>query len=72
MLSYLWALAGNSRTLAVAYAIELLAILDMAKIIDWSSLLGVERGGKVAAIIGVVIIVLRLITIKPVSFKPEA
>jgi hypothetical protein len=68
----LWALAGNSRTIGIAYAAELLAALDEAKIIDWSTLLGVERGGRIMAIMGVVIFGLRLITRTAVSFKPEA
>jgi hypothetical protein len=70
--AWLWAVAGNSRTLAAAYAVELLAVLDEAKVIDWSSLLGVEGGARVAAILGIVMILLRLITRSAVSFKPEA
>jgi hypothetical protein len=68
----LWAVAGNSRTLAVAYAAELLGILDEAQIVDWSTLLGVERGGRVVAVMGAVMLGLRLITRTAVSFKPEA
>jgi hypothetical protein len=68
----LWAIAGNSRTLAVAYAAELLGILDEAKIVDWSTLLGVERGGRVVAVMGAVMFGLRLVTRTAVSFEPEA
>jgi hypothetical protein len=69
--AWLWALAGNSRTIGVAYAAELLAVLDEAKIIDWSQLLGVESGGRVVAVMGIVMILLRLVTRTAVSFKPE-
>jgi hypothetical protein len=67
----LWAIAGNSRTIGIAYAAELLAVLDEAKVIDWSQLLGVERGGRIVAVMGAVMILLRLITRTAVSFKPE-
>jgi hypothetical protein len=66
----LWAIAGNSKTIAVAYAVQLLALLDEFKIIDWSGLLGVERGGRIAAIMGLVMIGLRLVTTRAASFRP--
>ena len=67
----LWALAGNSRTIAVAYAAEIMAALDEAKIVDWSQLLGAERAGRVLAIMGVVMLLLRLITRTAVSFRAQ-
>jgi hypothetical protein len=67
-----WAIAGNSRTVFIAYIAELLAVLDEAQIVDWSSLFGVGRGGRIMAIMGAVIFVMRLITRGSVSFKPEA
>lgn len=66
--SWVWAAAGNSRTIMVAYAAELLALLDEFKLLDWSSLVG-ENSGKVVAVMGVVIFVLRIITREPVSFQ---
>src|SRR6516164_1641210 len=33
-------LCGNSKTIAVAYAAELLGVLDEAKVLDWSQLVG--------------------------------
>jgi hypothetical protein len=65
-------LCGNSRTIAVAYAAELLGVLDEAKVLDWSQLLGSEAAGRVMVIMGAVMILLRLITRTAVSFKPEA
>jgi hypothetical protein len=70
--SKLWALTGNSRTILVAYAAELLGMLDEAKLLDWSALVGSERAGRVMVVMGVVMIVLRLITRAAVSFKAEA
>jgi hypothetical protein len=69
--AWAWALAGNSRTLAVAYAAEVLGALDEAQVLDWSALLGVERGGRVMAIMGVAIFGLRMITRTAVSFRPQ-
>ncbi|MCC6779760.1 MAG: hypothetical protein IT537_24530 [Hyphomicrobiales bacterium] len=63
-------LCGNSRTIAVAYAAELVGLLDEARLVDWSQLLGVERGGRVMALMGVVMLVLRLVTRSAVSFRP--
>jgi hypothetical protein len=63
-------LCGNSRTIAVAYAAELVGLLDEASLLDWSQLIGVERGGRVMAIMGAVMLVLRLVTRSAVSFRP--
>jgi hypothetical protein len=63
-------LCGNSRTIAVAYAAELVGLLDEARLLDWSQLLGVERGGRVMALMGAVMLVLRLVTRTAVSFRP--
>ena len=65
------ALCGNSKTIAVAYAAELLGVLDEAKVLDWSQLLGAESAGRVMVIMGVVMIVLRLVTRTAVSFKAQ-
>jgi len=64
-------LCGNSKTIAVAYAAELLGMLDEAKVLDWSQLLGADSAGRVMVIMGVVMILLRLVTRTAVSFKPE-
>jgi hypothetical protein len=66
------ALCGNSRTLAVGYAAELLGVLDEAQLLDWSELLGAEGAGRVMAIMGAVMILLRLVTRTAVSFRTEA
>jgi len=47
-------------------------VLDEAKLLDWSALVGSERAGRVMVVMGAVMIVLRLITRVAVSFKPEA
>jgi hypothetical protein len=47
-------------------------MLDEAKLLDWSALVGSERAGRVMVVMGVVMIVLRLITRAAVSFKAEA
>jgi len=65
------ALCGNSRTLAVAYAAELLGLLDEAQLLDWSALIGAEGAGRVMAIMGAVMILLRLVTRTAVSFKTQ-
>jgi hypothetical protein len=70
--TWLWAACGNSRTILTAYAAELLGILDQAKLLDWSPLIGAEGAGKVASILGIVMFALRLITTGPASFKPQA
>jgi hypothetical protein len=70
--AHLRALCGNSRTLAVAYAAELLGLLDEAQLLDWSQLLGAESAGRVMVVMGAVMILLRLVTRTAVSFKAEA
>ena len=65
------AFCGNSKTIAVAYAAELLGVLDEAKVLDWSQLLGAESAGRVMVIMGAVMILLRLVTRTAVSFKPQ-
>ena len=71
-----WALTGNSRTILIGYAAELIGVLDEAKLLDWSALVGAERAGRVMVVMGAVMIVLRLVTRAGVSFKasfkPEA
>jgi hypothetical protein len=64
-------LCGNSKTLAVAYAAELIGLLDEAKLLDWSQLIGSERAGRVMVVMGAVMIVLRVVTRAAVSFKPQ-
>jgi hypothetical protein len=64
-------LCGNSKTIAVAYAAELLGVLDEAKVLDWSQLLGADSAGRVMVIMGVVMILLRLVTRTAVDFKPQ-
>jgi hypothetical protein len=66
------AFCGNSKTIAVAYAAELLGVLDEAKVLDWSQLLGAESAGRVMVIMGALMIVLRLVTRTAVSFKAES
>jgi hypothetical protein len=66
------AFCGNSKTIAVAYAAELLGVLDEAKVLDWSQLLGAESAGRVMVIMGAVMIVLRLVTRTAVNFKAES
>src|SRR5262249_14136185 len=66
------AFCGNSKTIAVAYAAELLGVLDEAKVLDWSQLLGADSAGRVMVIMGVVMILLRLVTRTAVDFKPQA
>jgi ABC-type amino acid transport substrate-binding protein len=65
------AFCGNSKTIAVAYAAELLGVLDEAKVLDWSQLLGAESAGRVMVIMGAVMILLRLVTRTAVSFKTQ-
>src|SRR6266508_639746 len=67
----LWAFAGNSKTIVVGYAAELLGLLDEAKLLDWSALVGSEKAGRVMVIMGAVMIFLQLITRAAVSFKPQ-
>ena len=65
-------LCGNSKTIAVAYAAELLGVLDEAKVLDWSQLLGAESAGRVMVIMGALMILLRLVTRTAVSFRAES
>jgi hypothetical protein len=65
------AFCGNSKTIAVAYAAELLGVLDEAKVLDWSQLLGADSAGRIMVIMGVVMILLRLVTRTAVSFKAQ-
>ena len=64
-------LCGNSKTIAVAYAAELLGVLDEAKVLDWSQLLGAESAGRVMVIMGALMIVLRLVTRTAVDFTAQ-
>jgi hypothetical protein len=68
----LWAMAGNSKTILVAYAVELIGVMDEARMLDWSQLVGAENAGRVMVIMGVAMILLRLVTRTAVSFKAEA
>ena len=72
LVARLWAIAGNSKTIVVGYAAELLGLLDEAKLLDWSALVGSEKAGRVMVVMGAVMIVLRLVTRAAVSFKAEA
>ena len=67
-----WAVAGNSKTIAVAYAVELMGVMDEARLFDWSQLVGAENAGRVMVIMGAAMILLRLVTRTSVSFKAEA
>ena len=68
----LWAMAGNSKTILVAYAVELIGVMDEARMLDWSQLVGAENAGRVMVILGAAMILLRLVTRTAVSFKAEA
>jgi hypothetical protein len=68
----LWAMAGNSKTILVAYAVELIGVMDEARMLDWSQLVGAENAGRVMVIMGAAMILLRLVTRTAVSFKAEA
>ena len=68
----LWAMAGNSKTILVAYAVERIGVMDEARMLDWSQLVGAENAGRVMVIMGVAMILLRLVTRTAVSFKAEA
>jgi hypothetical protein len=71
LVARLWAAAGNSKTIVVAYAAELIGLLDELKLLDWSALIGSERAGRVMVAMGAVMIVLRVVTRAAVSFKPH-
>ena len=68
----LWAMAGNSKTILVAYAVELIGVMDEARMLDWSQLVGAENAGRIMVIMGAAMILLRLVTRTAVSFKAEA
>ncbi len=68
----LWAMAGNSKTILVAYAVELIGVMDEARMLDWSQLVGAENAGRVMVIMGAAMILLRLVTRTAVSFRAEA
>jgi hypothetical protein len=68
----LWAVAGNSKTILVAYAVELIGVMDEARLLDWSQLVGAENAGRVMVIMGAAMILLRLVTRTAVSFRAEA
>jgi hypothetical protein len=65
------AFCGNSKTIAVACAAELLGVLDEAKVLDWSQLLGAESAGRVMVIMGALMILLRLVTRTAVDFRTQ-
>ena len=67
-----WAVAGNSKTIAIAYAVELIGVMDEARMLDWSQLVGAENAGRIMVIMGAAMILLRLVTRTAVSFKAEA
>jgi hypothetical protein len=67
-----WAVAGNSKTIAVAYAVELIGVMDEASMLDWSQLVGAENAGRIMVIMGAAMILLRLVTHTAVSFRTEA
>jgi hypothetical protein len=67
-----WAVAGNSKTIAVAYAVEMIGVMDEASMLDWSQLVGAENAGRVMVIMGAAMILLRLVTHTAVSFRTEA
>lgn len=58
----MWALAGNSRTMAVAYSAALLSVLEMVKVIDLEPLIGASNAGRVVSIMSIVMVVMRVIT----------
>ena len=64
-------LCGSSKTIAVAYAAELLGVLDEAKVLDWSQLVGADSAGRVMVMMGAVMILLRLVTRTAVDFKAQ-
>ena len=67
-----WAVAGNSKTIAVAYAVELIGVMAEASMLDWSQLVGAENAGRIMVIMGAAMILLRLVTHTAVSFRTEA
>jgi hypothetical protein len=47
-------------------------VLDEAKLLDWSALLGAQAAGRVMVVMGAVMILLRLVTRTAVNFKADA
>jgi hypothetical protein len=72
LVARLWAVTGNSKTILVAYAVELIGVMDEARMLDWSELVGAENAGRVMVIMGAAMILLRLVTRTAVSFRAEA
>ena len=70
--AWFWVMAGNSRTILIAYAAEILAMLDETKAIDLSALIGTERAGRVMAIMGLVMIWLRMVTRNAVDWTRQS
>lgn len=66
----LWAAAGNSRTMLVAYGLELAGAIDELKYYDWSPLVGSERAGRIVMFLGVVVMGLRFISRTAITFRP--
>ena len=58
----MWALAGNSRTMAVAYSAQVVAVLEAVSTIDLTPLIGASNAGRVISVMSVVMIVMRVIT----------
>jgi len=67
--TWMWAAAGNSRTMAVGYSASLISVLDMAKVIDFEPLIGASNAGRVSAIMAITMIVMRVVT-GNLCFKP--
>lgn len=62
---------GHSRMIALSYGTFILAALDEAKVLDWSNLIGTEKGGRIAAVLGLAIFGLRMVTTGPVSWRKD-
>jgi hypothetical protein len=52
--------------------VELIGVMDEARMLDWSQLVGAENAGRVMMMMGVAMILLRLATRTAVSFRAEA
>lgn len=66
--THFWAIAGNSRTIAVAYMLEVVAMADEIKVIPFSELFGAEKGGRIAAFTGAIMILMRIVSNGAVKF----
>ena len=66
-----WAMCGNSRTILVSYLAMILAILEQAQVLDWAVLLGEKSSGKIMAIMGVAMLILRLVTQSAATFRKK-